>query len=142
MDPTAFNTYLISVCALALNLFFLTALTGVKRRSANEFVNPEDAKAFKGNEATQEAASVMRVQKAHRNALENILPFALLAGLYIATGAKPLAAAIYCYTFVAARWLHSICYLKGVQPFRTLTFTVAFLVNVGLTVQLLLHAFA
>ena len=142
MDPTAFETYLISVCALALNLFFLTTVTALKRGSAKEFVNPEDAKAFKGKEATQEPASVTRTQKAHRNALENILPFALLAGLYIATGAKPLAAAIYCYTFVAARWLHSICYLKGVQPFRTLTFAVGFLVNIGLTVQLLIHAFS
>jgi len=140
VDPAAFNTYLISVCVLALNLFFLTTVTAVRRVGGKEFVNPEDAKALKGKQATQETAAVTRAQKAHRNALENVLPFVVLAGLYIVTGAKPLAAAIYCYTFVAARWLHSIFYLKGVQPFRTLAFAVGFFVNIGLTVQLLIHA--
>ena len=142
MDPAAFKTFLIAISALALNLFLLTFLTVTRRASAKAFPNSEDAKAFKGEEVTEEAVPVHRIQKAHRNALENFVPFAILAGLYVGTGANPLHVQIYCYTFVAARWLHSIFYIKSIQPFRTLMFVLGFLCNIGITVQLLIHAFS
>ena len=142
MDAEAFNVYLICVVALTFNLLFLAGWTGVRRSQAKTFVNPEDAKALKGTLAEREVDTVERVQAAHRNALENIPIFAILGLLYVMTGASKTGALAYFVTFTVARWLHSIMYLRALQPFRTIMFAIGTLVIVGLSIQLLLVAFA
>merc|ERR1711934_1285038 len=60
-----------------------------------------------------------RLQSCQQNDMENILPFLLLAFLYVQLGFHN--AAFYFYTFTAARLLHTICYLGlKVQPYRTI----------------------
>jgi uncharacterized MAPEG superfamily protein len=142
MDNEAFNIYLLSVAALAFNVWFLLTVLAVRRGKAKSFVNPEDAKAFKGEAVTQDAAPVERAKAAHRNALENIPLFAILGLLYVNTGGSASAALAYFVTFVVARWLHSIFYLAGLQPWRSIAFFVSLLVNIGLSVQLVVAAMA
>ncbi|PRP91390.1 MAPEG family protein [Enhygromyxa salina] len=142
VQPEAFNVYLICVAALAFNLWFLVFMIGARRAKAKQFVNPEDAKIFKGEAVARDAEAVERVKAAHRNALENIPIFAILALLYVMTGASKSSAMAYFVTFTASRWLHSFMYLGGLQPFRTLTFALGLLVNIGLSIQLLLAALA
>lgn len=138
MNPEALNVYLLCTAALAFNLFFLTFMTAVKRTKAKVFVNAEDAKLFDGKNEAQDAAPVERAKAAHRNALENIPLFLILALLYVTTGGTKTGAMAYFITFTVARWLHSFCYLGGLQPWRTAAFGVGLLVNVGLAIQLLL----
>lgn len=140
MDDQAFNVYLACVAALAFNLWFLTFLTAARRGSAKVYVNPEDAKAFKGETGDKDAPVVERAKAAHRNALENILPFAILALLYVMTGASKTGAMAYFITFTVVRWLHSFMYLGGIQPLRTAMFAIGYLVNIGLSIQLLIAA--
>ena len=142
MESEAFNVYLICVAALAFNLWFLAFVTVARRGKAKKFVNPEDAKAFKGENAERDADDVERAKAAHRNALENIPIFAILGLLYVMTGATKTGAMAYFVTFAVTRWLHSFMYLGGIQPFRTLMFVIGFLVNIGLSIQVLLAAFA
>ena len=59
-----------------------------------------------------------------RNDLENIPIFLILAWIYVAGGLPTTAFLIYCGLFVLARIAHTICYLNGIQPFRTITFTI------------------
>lgn len=132
-DKAAFSIYLICLGALALNLWLLTILTVLRRGKAKAFLNPEDAKAFKGEQAKAEDPAVARILAAHRNALEGFVPFAILGLLYVMTGASKTAALAYFITFAVARWLHSFFYLGSLQPFRTLAFVISFLVNLGLT---------
>ncbi len=138
MDKAALSVFLICMGALALNLWMLTALTAVRRAKAQAFVNPEDAKTFKGEQTKAEDPSVSRMLAAHRNALESFVPFAILGLLYVMSGASKTAALAYFVTFTVARWLHSFCYLGSVQPFRTLAFGIGFLVNIGLTYHVIM----
>jgi glutathione S-transferase len=95
-------------------------------------VNPEDKVVNKGELAEQEHDDVLRIKRAHINALENAVPFFVIGALYVATGATKTGAQLYCYTFLAARLLHSVFYLAGKQPFRTLSFGVGALANLGM----------
>ena len=140
MDNEAFNIYLLCVAALAFNLWFLVFMTGVRRNSAKQFVNPEDAKTLKGELVDADASPVERVKAAHRNALENIPIFAILGLLYITSGGTKSGAMAYFITFAVSRWAHTLFYLGGIQPWRTAAFAVGLLVNVGLSVQLVIAA--
>ena len=101
------------------------------------FVNPEDATLNKGALAEVEHPDVARVKRAHINALENAVPFFAVAPLYAATGGSLLGAKAYFLTFVAARLLHSLFYLWGRQPFRTLSFGIGILCVIGMGVHVL-----
>ena len=140
MNQDALNIYLLCTAALAFNLWFLTFMTAARRGKAKVFVNPEDAKLFKGEQGDKDADVVERAKAAHRNALENILPFMILALLYVMTGGSKTGAMAYFITFTVVRWLHSFFYLGGVQPLRTAMFGVGFLVNIGLSIQLIIAA--
>ena len=109
----------------------------MRRGRVKQFVHPED-EIFKGEQVSTDHPSVAKAIAAHRNALENFVPFSILGLLFVMTGANPRAATIYFATFAVARWLHSICYLLSLQPLRTLVFVVGLLVNIGLAVQVLM----
>jgi uncharacterized MAPEG superfamily protein len=124
-DPV-FQSYVASVVVLSLNVLGLANATAFTRSQHAEVINPEDKKlndkatvVFEdGNEKTQ------RYRRAHRNALENVPLFMILALVFVMTGpAVTLAAAIFA-TFTVARIGHSVCYVKGIQPLRTVFFAI------------------
>lgn len=67
---------------------------------------------------------IERVRRAHQNDLENVLPFLIAGFLYALTGPSLLAARIYFIGFLVARVLHSVFYIRGTQPHRTIAFTL------------------
>jgi microsomal prostaglandin-E synthase 1 len=127
-DPV-FQSYIASVVVLSLNVLGLANATALTRGQASEVINPEDKRLNdkatvvfdEGNDKTQ------RYRRAHRNALENV-PLFLLTGLLLAMVGTSLAVAASIYAvFTVARILHSVCYVKGIQPFRTVFFVLGFL---------------
>lgn len=133
------RAYALSVAALVFNLVFLALYTGAVRGKNKSFASPED----RGYTGSGEHPSVTRALQAHRNALENFLPFFALATVYVLLcGASPLGAQLYCGVFAGARWLHTASYLAGKQPYRTLSFLVGVLCMLGLIVQILVKAFS
>jgi len=133
-DNPAMQLYFASAVALGLNLLVLANNTALTRAKATEVVNPEDKKinpeaavVFEGgNDLTS------RYRRAHRNALENI-PLFLITGYLLALTPIPFAALATIFgIFVAARISHSICYLKGFQPWRTASFGIGALVQFGI----------
>ena len=134
-NAEVFGIYAVSAALLVFNLFFLAFVTAAGRGKHKVFVNPED-KGYQPNGSNNEW--VDRVLRAHRNALENIVPFVTIALVYTMTIGTPLGAKVYFGVFVAARWLHSISYLSGKQPWRTIFFVLGALSTLGMTVQVLL----
>ncbi|HYY05255.1 MAG TPA: MAPEG family protein [Candidatus Limnocylindria bacterium] len=109
---------------LVLKMIALGSYTSVLRLRRRVFATPEDY-ALQG--ATPPAApdeDIERARRAHRNDLENILPFFVVSFLYVLTKPSYGAAALYFWGFLAARVLHSIFYVRGAQPHRTIAFTV------------------
>ncbi len=136
LDP-AFRYYALAAAVVALHLFTLAGITGYVRATRKVFVNPEDAKLNKGEQADLEHPDVARVKRAHQNLIESAIPFFAIGALYVATGGTERGTLIYCATFVGARILHSIFYMLGKQPFRTITFAIGVFAVIGMAVHVI-----
>jgi glutathione S-transferase len=138
-DPQ-FRLYALTSSILALHLLALAAMTGGARTKAKKYVNPEDAAALKGSVVEIDVDPVLRLKRAHLNALENAVPFFVIGFLYVLSGCSQRGATIYFWTFVAARLLHSVFYLAGKQPWRTVMFAIGSLAVAGMAVQVLIRS--
>jgi glutathione S-transferase len=128
--------YAITAIVLALKMAVISIVQGRARVNARVFTNPEDAKAFGGQQASAEVPMVERASKAWRNDLENIPIFLILAWIYVYAGLAAYAFVIYCIIFMIARVIHTICYLNAIQPGRTIAFTVGALTMLAMIIHL------
>lgn len=146
MEPiwqiAAMKLYAITATIVALHLIGLAVVTAIVRGKHKVFLNPEDAKTFKGDPAEAEHPKVARVKRAHLNLIENAIPFLVVGFLYALTNPSALGANAYFWTFVGARLLHSVVYIAEKQPFRTLMFLIGALATVGMAVHVLRFAIA
>jgi uncharacterized MAPEG superfamily protein len=118
---------------LGLNLLLLANNTALSRARAHEAVNPEDLRMVADAAVVYEGGNALtqRYRRAHRNALENVVPF-LVTGLLLPVLGTPFAVAAPLYAvFVGARVAHSVAYLYELQPWRTLSFGVGALAQLG-----------
>jgi uncharacterized MAPEG superfamily protein len=131
----AFQAYVTSCLVLSANLLFLWGWSGAVRARTKTAINPEDARTVsKGAEVVAtDPPEVARVLRAHRNAHDNIVPFLFLGLVFVLLGGAPLHAQILFGVFTAARLVHSVVYLRELQPYRTLFFVIG-----GLTTLVLL----
>lgn len=142
LASAAFRVFAAVSAALVLKVVGLAYLTGAVRGLKKQYPNPEDAKVLKGEVVASDHDTVARIGRAHRNALENEPLFILLGLLWIMLGADTEAMQIYAYTFLGARVLHSICYIFKLQPWRSMAYLVGSLCLIGMSVQVLMAAFA
>ena len=122
----AFGIYAIFATALCLLLMSIDGIGGAFRAGSKTTPNPEDVSTTsKGAKVVElDPDGVARVMRAHRNALANVIPFLIVTLLYVALGATSQWILLLCAVFTAARVLHAIVYIRGVQPWRTLAFVV------------------
>ena len=130
---TALHWYSLCVVALFLKMFGLSVYQGFHRIGTRTFVNPHDAAVFNKLPAAFELPQVQRAAKAWLNDLENIPIFIGLGTAYVLTGASPGAATWLFSTFTIARILHTLMYLLGLQPWRTITYAVGILCLLGMS---------
>ncbi len=121
-----FQAYAASAIVLGFNMLVLANNTALSRAKADEIVNPEDKALNKNGAVVYEGGNdkTSRYRRAHRNALENIPLFLITGYLLTLTGVSFTAAAILFGIFAGARVIHSIAYVAGFQPWRTLSFAV------------------
>lgn len=141
-DFPAFPALALFSVLLILKMGAVGVATTVARRRAQVVVNPEDTMVNPGSRAASEdAPTTLRAKRAHLNDLENIPAFLVLALLFTLAGGSSGAAWGYFGSYFVARTLHTIFYLNAVQPWRTATFFVGQLAQLGMMVQLLMKAF-
>lgn len=130
-----------AICALlVLKLLLHAFAVGGARFVRKSWATNEDAKLLGGS--IERDSLVDRLRAAHMNALENELPYIGIGLLFVLVGTPTIGIQAYGYTFLVARVVHSIAYVFGLQPFRTLAFGVGALCLVGMCVQVLMAAFA
>ena len=122
----AFTTYALFASGLCLLLLLIDASSGAARAGSKTTPNAEDLGSVSRGAtlAADDPESVARVLRAHRNALANIVPFLFVMFLYVALGASKTWVLGLCGVFTAARLVHAVAYIKGLQPWRTLSFAV------------------
>jgi uncharacterized MAPEG superfamily protein len=131
-------------CFLAMQALALAAMTAARRASARQYLNPEDiVVAFAGSALVDgiEHPSVARVIRAHRNLLESLPLFYGLGLTYVVCGASYRAAPILFATFTLARFVHTIVYLRELQPFRTISYAIGATAIVGMAAMILRTVF-
>lgn len=135
---TEYQFYALTTVILFFKMFAISIVQGVGRLNSRTFVTAEDARFFThAPPAPDEAPIVKRAALAWRNDLENIPIFLFLGLIYVTLGCWPGGVYIYFTIFVIARILHTIAYLNGMQPWRTIFFTVGMFVCVALSIQIL-----
>jgi uncharacterized MAPEG superfamily protein len=135
-DP-ALRLFALVATLVALHLLLLAGATGAIRARHKAFVNPEDASVLGGKQVEADHPDVLRVKRAHQNALENAVPFFAIGLLYSLSGPSQLGALAYFWTFFGARVAHSLFYLFGKQPFRTITFGIGVATLIGMAVRVI-----
>ena len=124
------------VCALlVLKAQILGAVTAATRLKLKKFNNQEDAAWLDGEHVNPDDERVQRIFRAHRNDLENLLPFFMGGTLYLVTGAPTTAGAAYFSLFLLARYAHSYAYLNQRPKLRRNAYTLAWLVTIVMSIH-------
>ncbi|MGC2441822.1 MAPEG family protein [Candidatus Binatus sp.] len=134
---TEYQFYALITVILFFKMFAISAVQALARIGANTFVTPEDARFFGASIAPDELPIVKRAAMAWRNDLENIPIFLFLAMIYVTLGLSPRGAYIYFSLFAGARILHTVMYLNGLQPWRTIFFTFGAVACFAIAIQIL-----
>ena len=126
------SVYALCVVVLCVKMVAISCYQGFYRISSLAFTNSEDARYFNRPVHHHELPQVCRAAKAWANDLENIPLFFVLGGLccVLATWSVP-AIGLFCL-FTVARVLHTVLYLAGWQPWRTVAYAVGIVCLSGL----------
>lgn len=124
--------YTACVLVLCLKMFAISCYQGFFRIRGRAFINQEDATFFNRPTRSEELPQVVRATQAWANDLENIPLFFVLAGLCVVLeGSSVVIAWLFC-GFTLARVAHTVTYLMGWQPWRTVAYAVGTLCLSGL----------
>jgi uncharacterized MAPEG superfamily protein len=119
------------VVVLFLKMFLVSCYQGYHRLRFVAFTNPEDAAVFRRIAQAAERPQVIRAAKVWANDLENIPMFFALGGLAVALEAATLPVLWLSVVFTVARVLHTLAYLRGLQPWRTLFYGIGVICLLG-----------
>ncbi|EKT4542224.1 MAPEG family protein [Pseudomonas sp. NBRC 111118] len=128
---SALQAYALCVVVLFLKMFLVSCYQGYHRLRFVAFTNPEDAAVFRRIAQAAERPQVIRAAKVWANDLENIPMFFALGGLAVALEAATLLVLWLSVVFTVARVLHTLAYLRGLQPWRTLFYGIGVICLLG-----------
>jgi uncharacterized MAPEG superfamily protein len=97
-----------------------------------------DAVGYPANPKPQSPWAV-RLMRAHDNAVENLVVFAALVLVANAVGVSNSTVAGAAVVYFWARLVHAVAYTFGVPWLRTLAFTVGFVAQAAIALQILLR---
>ncbi len=133
-----FLGYVYTSLVLSLNLLALWISSGAVRARGGVAINPEDGARYSAPVRELDPPAVARILRVHRNAEAAIYPFLILGLIYVLLGGGASIAVPIFAIFAAARIVHSIVYLRGLQPWRTISFAVSSLTLIALIVAILM----
>lgn len=134
----ALTVYALCVVVLFLKMFAISCYQGLWRLRYRAFTNKEDAAVFNRVAREAELSQVNRAARAWANDLESIPAFFALGGLAIAMHAPAPLTAWLSILFTLARVLHTLAYLNGIQPWRTVFYGVGALCLLGFCATIIL----
>ncbi|XP_020797755.1 microsomal glutathione S-transferase 1 isoform X2 [Drosophila serrata] len=136
-----FKSFVFWVGVLVIKMLSMSLLTAIQRFKTKTFANPEDLMSPK-LKVKFDDPNVERVRRAHRNDLENILPFFAIGLLYVLTNPSAWLAINLFRAVGIARIVHTLVYAVVVvpQPSRALAFFVALGATVYMALQVILAA--
>jgi glutathione S-transferase len=122
-DPTM-RVFAVCAAILVLKMLVTANIVGGLRTVRRVYATPEDYRFFGQDPTVTRDEQIERVRRAHQNDLENILPFLGIGFVYALSGPSYSAAWWLFVLFTLARLLHTVTYIAGLQPWRTVIFAV------------------
>ena len=131
------KVYSLTVVALFLKMFATILIQAYGRFKSNNFSNPEDLaiveKIFgKKDVVPSDNDLARRAQSVLRNDGENIPIFLFLAMTYVQLNCWKTGVLIYFLLFVSSRIIHTVAYIRGLQPLRNIVYQLGILVMFAL----------
>ncbi|MBY0573046.1 MAG: MAPEG family protein [Undibacterium sp.] len=114
----AFYVFAIALVALFIKTALTSVLQVLSRIKSKRYLLPEDAGLWNIAVVGSESLFVQRCANVQRNDTENVPLFLALALTYVLLGASVQSAQWLFFSYVAIRYLHTVIYLRGVQPWR------------------------
>jgi len=141
-ENPVFKSYIFWSSVLVLKMLIMSILTGLQRFRTQTFANPEDLPSKK-LKVKFDDPNVERVRRAHRNDLENILPYFVISYFYILTNPTAFIAINLFRAVAASRILHTVVYaiVPLPQPSRALAFFVCLGISFYMSFHTILHTF-
>ncbi|XP_034048489.1 prostaglandin E synthase [Thalassophryne amazonica] len=134
-----FSCFVFYGVLLVIKMYIIAIITGQVRLRKKAFANPEDALRHGGMQYYREDPDVERCRRAHRNDLENIIPFLFLGAVYSIIGPSLTVARFHFLVFLLARVVHSIAYLFVLRaPTRSLAYIVGQIPCISMALQILI----
>lgn len=119
-DYPALPAFSLALIALFLKTALTSLLQVAARFRSRSFSAPEDARWAGVPLAAAESGLVQRCGSVWRNDTENLPLFLALALCYVLLGASLASAGWLLALYVALRYMHTVVYLRGLQPWRAL----------------------
>jgi glutathione S-transferase len=118
----ALTLFALTLVALFAKTTLTSLLQIVSRFGSRRFLLREDARLVGVEAVSSESFFVQRCAKVWRNDVENLPLFLMLALTYVLLGATHAEAVWLFSSYVVIRYLHTIAYLRGMQPMRTILY--------------------
>jgi uncharacterized MAPEG superfamily protein len=118
----ALPAFVAALFVLLLKATLLSTIQVVARARSREFKTPEDARLFGLAPAIRETPFVVRCGNVWLNDVENIPWFFAAALAFTLLGGDARSAVWLFGGYVAIRILHTMVYLRGLQPSRTVAY--------------------
>ncbi|XP_017853197.1 microsomal glutathione S-transferase 1 isoform X2 [Drosophila busckii] len=130
LENPVFCCYIFWATVLVVKMLLMSLLTALQRFRYKIFPNEEDL-FFKNIEVQFDDPHVERVRRAHRNDMENILPYFIMSLIYICTNPTEAVACNLFRVAAVARILHTLVYAvyPVPQPARIIAFATMMLIT-------------
>ncbi|XP_065364199.1 microsomal glutathione S-transferase 1-like [Calliphora vicina] len=124
-DNVVFKSYVFWGTVMVTKMLLMGPLTAIQRFKTKTFANPEDL-LTKKDKIKFDDPNVERVRRAHRNDMENIIPFLAIGYYYVLTNPSAALAINLFRAIGLARIVHTLVYAVVVvpQPARAISFFV------------------
>lgn len=140
MTYPALPSFVLALLALFLKASLLSGVQIISRVRSRRYLLPEDAGMAGLRPVEAEAELVQRCARVWRNDVENLPLFLALALTYVLLGGELSSANWLFGSYVLIRYLHTIVYLRGLQPWRAILYLsgmlVCWMIAIGILQQM------
>ncbi|MFZ6731236.1 MAPEG family protein [Undibacterium sp. Ji42W] len=139
MSYPALSSFVLALLALFLKASLLSGVQIISRVRSRRYLLPEDAGMVGLRPVEAEADLVQRCARVWRNDVENLPLFLALALTYTLLGGGLSSANWLFGSYVLIRYLHTIVYLRGLQPWRAMLYLSGMAVCWVIAIRILLQ---
>ncbi len=136
----AFETYALCCAILVLKMIASAVYTAVTRSRVKGYVNEEDATMLQTEAGAVEKPEVAHALRIQRNDLENVPLFFAIGLVYVLSGASAFWAGVWCWTFTISRCIHTVAYIRHMQPARAILWMIGTVSLVAMSLRVIATA--